>query len=188
MKILEFHKIISTPSGLQSRCFTQLRQSYISFINFLNRVDYKLWIKASKYFFFFASVNIKIIAGKMDVHIILDDPAGNSYLQVNLFPCLTLTMKHMMVNTDNLIKIKQAISLCRTFMLQTLILRWRLKSMCGHLNRMKTWDSTIWKQRVITRLRIETNMNQDFHLSGLVKAMGLLYCIYSVIPVRVKSS
>lgn len=27
--------------------------------------------------------DIKVMAGETDVHIVLDDPAGNSYLQVN---------------------------------------------------------------------------------------------------------
>lgn len=59
----------------------------------------------------------------MDVHIILDDPAGNSYLQVSLFLCLAITMKSMTIENDILNKINHEVSLSRTFTLQTLILR-----------------------------------------------------------------
>lgn len=46
------------------------------------------------------------MSGEMDAHIILDDPAGNSYLQVSLFLSMTIIMKCMTVKTDILNKIK----------------------------------------------------------------------------------
>lgn len=65
----------------------------------------------------------------------------------------------------------------RMFTLQTLILRWRLKSMCERSSRMKTWALMIWKRKVTARLKNETDINQG---SGLVKCYGLYYCFYSV--------
>lgn len=76
-----------------------------------------------QFFLCLPCVHVKIMSGEMDAHIILDDPAGNSYLQVSLFLSMTIIMKCMTVKTDILNKIKHEVFLCRTFTLQTSILR-----------------------------------------------------------------